>query len=73
MVIRNLYGGNMDTGEGRFEMVDTLEEAIEKQKGYPLHGGIFKIGEILEIKGSQFKIQSINPKGMRPKLLKRHV
>ena len=63
----------MDTGEGRFEMMQSLEEAIEKKEEYPNHGGIFREGEILEIKGSRFKVQSINPKGMRLKLLKRHV
>lgn len=52
----------MDTGEGHLEMLQNTKEAIEKQKQHPKHGGIFRVGEIVELKGSRFKVKSINPK-----------
>jgi hypothetical protein len=61
----------MDTGEGRFEMFEKEEELEELQEQYPGRGGIFKVGEILHIRGSSFRVQSIKPKGMRLKLLSR--
>jgi len=62
----------MDTGEGRFEMLRTLEEERALQEKFSNHGGTFTIGEIVELKGSKFRVKSINPKGIRLKLLKRH-
>jgi len=59
----------MDTGEGRFEYLVPPEEAIMRKK-YPKSKGIFTIGELLEIKGSKFKVKEITPFGIRLKLLK---
>lgn len=67
----------MDTGEGRFEQFDASsdEEVNEKlkilQKTYTRHGGMFRVGEELEIRGSKFKIQKLTPKKMVLKLLKK--
>lgn len=67
----------MDTGQGRFEQFNAsnekeLNEKMELlQKKFTNHGGTFRIGETLEIRGSHFKIQKITPKKMTLKLLKR--
>jgi uncharacterized Zn finger protein len=62
----------MDTGNGYFEKLENLKEEFNnlKQK-HPNHGGIFKVGEKIELKGSIFKIKSIKPTELRLKLLKR--
>ena len=59
----------MDTGNGHFEMGDTIEELEEKAKGMTGRGGIFTVGEEIELKGSQFRVKSIKPKELRLKLL----
>jgi len=60
----------MDTGLGNFVPFDDMEMAKQLKEKYPQHGGIFSIGEILEIKGSRFKVQSIKGTTMRLQLLK---
>ena len=62
----------MDSGEGRFEEFEKPEQLADLQREYPLHGGVFKKGEILEIRGSKFKIKTISPKELRLKLLPKH-
>ena len=57
----------MDTGEGRFKMIEAVEAARFEAEGYPL--GIFKVGEQLIIKGSRFRVKSIKLKELRLKLL----
>lgn len=65
----------MDTGEGRFKEFsgkneDELAGRINNlQKEYPKHGGVFVVGEILELKGSKFRVKSIKPTELRLKLL----
>jgi uncharacterized Zn finger protein len=75
----------MDTGKGRFEMLKDLESALaaseeerrkgveiaksEMEKAHPSHGGWFQVGEILEIRGSKFRVKSIKPTEIRLKLL----
>lgn len=66
----------MDTGEGTltqfFETGRKMQESIDRIIGdHPHAGGIFKVGETIWIRGSKFKIKSINAKGMRLKLLHR--
>jgi len=41
------------------------------QKKFPNHGGLFTIGEKLELKGSLFRVKSIKPNRLVLKLLKR--
>ena len=60
----------MDTDEGRFAMLKTLEEEKALQEKYPKHGGTFSIGEVVELKGSKFRVASIKPNTIRLKLLK---
>ena len=66
----NIGENKMDTGNGKFEQFDPkdLEEMLEQ---HPQHGGVFKVGEIVELKGSRFRVQSIKPKGLRLKLLQK--
>ena len=62
----------MDSGNGYFERVD--KEKVERLlKENPLRpvDGIFSVGEELQIKGSRFRVQSIRPKKMILKLLKK--
>jgi len=67
----------MDTGTGHFEILNGFDEESAAQrlrdmfKKYPEHGGVFTIGEIVELKGSRFKVRSIGRKGIRLKLLKK--
>ena len=59
----------MDSGKGRFEPFDKpLEEAALKER-FPLHGGTFRVGEQVELKGSKFRVKSIKPTELRLKLL----
>ena len=61
----------MDTGKGRFEVLNTLDnDELERlKKLYPEHGGVFQEGEIVEIKGSRFKISKIIRNGLKLRLL----
>jgi nitroimidazol reductase NimA-like FMN-containing flavoprotein (pyridoxamine 5'-phosphate oxidase superfamily) len=67
----------MDTGQGRFEQVDANnEEQLEQmkkllQEQYPQHGGWFREGEVVELKGSRFRVKRIKPTEITLKLLKR--
>lgn len=68
----------MDTGNGRFELPQPAEETkIEEMKRfleakYPGHGGWFQEGEVVELKGSRFRVKRIKPTEIVLKLLKRH-
>lgn len=70
----------MDTGQGKFERVEADDllakqnlnlamEALEAK--YPEHGGWFQEGEIVELKGSRFRVKRIKPTEITLKLLKR--
>jgi len=59
----------MDTGKGHFAPFATEAELRDLEKTYSLHGGVFRKGEIVELKGSRFKIKTISPKELRLKLL----
>lgn len=56
----------MDTGSGEFKKISDIEfeEQIEKPK--PM---VFKVGEILEIRGSRFRVEKIIRKKIILKLL----
>lgn len=69
----------MDTGDGKFKIFQE-SEALEEQRAatiarmerdHPNHGGWFRVGDIVEIRGSQFRIKSIKPNELRLKLLPR--
>ena len=60
----------MDTGEGRFVRVNSLDALENLRKKYPKSKGIFKVGEELKIKGSKFRVKKITPFGITLKLLK---
>lgn len=68
----------MDTGEGKFEILETKQRNLDAamramEEKYPEHGGWFHVGEILEIKGSRFRVKNVKPTEIRLKLLKRNV
>jgi len=61
----------MDTGEGRFEKFNDMDNLERLRKKYPNAKGIFHVGKKLEIKGSLFEVKDISPFGIKLKLLKR--
>lgn len=62
----------MDTGQGKFEMSDGSEEARKILEGkHPNHGGWFRVDEIVELKGSRFRVKAVKPTELRLKLLPR--
>lgn len=59
----------MDTGRGTFARISP--EVAKKYEGTGLlDSGIFHVGEILTIKGSKFRVQSIGRTKMKIKLLR---
>ncbi len=68
----------MDTGKGRFEQVQAASDQLLKEKmkeleeAFPQHGGWFREGEIVELKGSQFRVKRIKPTEITLKLVKRN-
>jgi uncharacterized Zn finger protein len=67
----------MDTGKGRFEMVEgKTEEELkiamqELEAKFPKHRGWFRVGEIIEIRDSRFRVKAVKPDELRLKLLPR--
>jgi len=61
----------MDDGQGAFVQFETKEELAKLQRKNPLHGGWFRVGEEVELKGSRFRIKAVKPTELRLKLLKR--
>jgi uncharacterized Zn finger protein len=66
---------DIDTGKGRFETIEVKdEEQLKVQKSilealHPHHGGWFRIGEVIEIRGSRFRVKAVKPTELRLKLL----
>lgn len=58
----------MDTGTGEFKKIsnEEFEKQIKKQE----KSLVFRIGEVLEIRGSRFRVEKIQRKKMILKLLK---
>jgi len=69
---RNTYTSRryMDTGEGRLERFDRMDELDDLRAKFPKSKGVFTVGEELTIKGSLFKVKDISPFGIKLKLLK---
>ena len=63
----------MDTGKGFFVEKKENEEKEEIEKRYPGHGGWFREGEEIEIRGSKFKVKKVTPTELRLKLLSKNV
>jgi uncharacterized Zn finger protein len=61
----------MDTGNGNFMRAESMQELEKATEKLPDHGGIFTVGEKVELKGSLFRVKSIKPNELRLKLLKR--
>ena len=68
----------MDSGKGKFyynEETDPKEFELKKavmEAMNPNHGGWFREGEIIEIRGSRFRVSSVKPTQLRLKLLNRN-
>jgi len=58
----------MDTGEGRF-IQGEYNDLIAMRNKFENPGGIFKVGETIEIRGSLFKISKIIRNGLKLELL----
>jgi len=69
----------MDDGGGHFRQLeqDKVEDMARAVKDletkHPNHGSWFTVGEIIEIKGSRFRIKNIKPTELRLKLLRKEV
>jgi hypothetical protein len=67
----------MDTGKGTFEQVNAInEQQLEEMKRlleekHPNHGGWFREGEVVELRGSRFRVKRIKPTEITLKLMKR--
>lgn len=61
----------MDDGKGELIPFENAEQLHVLQKENPLHGGWFRVGEEVELKGSRFRIKAVKPTELRLKLLKR--
>jgi len=59
----------MDSGKGNFIPFNEPAMEADLQEQYPMHGGTFRVGETVELKGSKFRVKSIKPKELRLKLL----
>jgi len=68
----------VDTGKGYFEMMqaaanakeaELVKAAQEIEAKHPNHGGWFRPGEVIEIRGSRFRIKTVSPTEIRLKLL----
>ena len=59
----------MDHGKGNFIRYSDYTDAVKAKKNHPEFGGIFCKNEIVEIKGSRFRISQILPKGLKLALL----
>lgn len=58
----------MDTGQGKLEEFEPVH--LERMKAkYPNHGGWFRVDEIVELKGSRFRVKAVKPNELRLKLL----
>jgi len=69
----------MDTGKGKFEMLNTegkslqaIQDAMKAmEEKHPGHGGWFRVGETIEIRGSIFVVKTVKPTQLVLKLKKR--
>ena len=61
----------MDTGEGRFEMIsgNGILQKRKLEERFPKHGGWFRVGEIIEVRGSRFRVKAVKPNQLILKLL----
>ena len=70
----------MDTGKGKFEMLNVESENLQAvknameamEKKHPNHGGWFRVGETIEIRGSLFTIKTVKPTQIVLKLKRRN-
>lgn len=66
----------MDTGKGKLvdvEMPDSMEKQLlvkqAMERKYPEHGGWFRVGEVVYLRGSKFRIKAVKPTQIILKLL----
>lgn len=61
----------MDDGKGTFVPFETEEELTKLCIENPFHGGWFRVGEEVVLKGSRFRVKAVKPTELRLKLLRR--
>lgn len=59
----------MDTGDGNFAMFKEREALEKAMQDTPNHGGVFRVGQKVEINGSDFRVARITRKGLVLRLL----
>ena len=73
----------MDTGKGKLEMLEVPSEGGDAkeaegrlraamkalEEAHPNHGGWFRVGDVIVIKGSRFRVKGVKPTELRLKLL----
>lgn len=59
----------MDTGEGHFRSIEDQEHADKLMEEFRNHGGIFGVGEVVELRGSKFRVRKITKKDLILRLL----
>uniref|UniRef100_A0A6M3JJP5 Uncharacterized protein n=1 Tax=viral metagenome TaxID=1070528 RepID=A0A6M3JJP5_9ZZZZ len=61
----------MDTGEGSLKMLEKREydQLVKGTQEGARTGSLFRVGEIVMIKESRFKIKKITPKGLTLRVL----
>lgn len=60
----------MDSGEGKFVKIEGDTPTEEQKEQFPNFGGVFSIGELIQIKESLFKVVKITRKKLTLRLLK---
>ena len=68
---KTIRSKTIDTGEGRFERINSMKNLLEMREKYPKSKGIFTAGEELEIRGSRFRVKAINPFEIKLRLSKK--
>lgn len=54
------------------QQVRALEQAQqEMEEAHPAHGGWFQVSEVIELRGSRFRVKAVKPTELRLKLLPR--
>lgn len=69
--ILNSQGGQWLNNKPPGITPDMIPAMQKLEADNPGHGGWFRVGEIIEIRGSRFRVKSIKPDEIRLKLLKK--
>lgn len=59
----------MDDGKGNFLQAMSTDEKERLEKLFPNHGGWFRVGEEVKLKGSLFRVKRVKPHEITLRLL----